>query len=307
MNTKVACIGTGLIGGGWVVHYLARGYDVVAWDPDPGALPRLQRQIAAAWPFVTQLGLAPGASLENLRFASSLAEAVSAVTFIQESAPEILHIKQGLLKEITTFAPRDCIIGSSTSGLSMTQLQSDVHFPERIVAGHPFNPPYLIPLVEVCGGEQTSRVAIETASAFYRQAGKAVIQMDREVPGFIANRLQAAIWAEAMHMVAAGEATVEQIDAAVVQGPGLRWAIYGPCMTYHLAVSDGGIDKLLQKVQEKVYMSNTRASLPDLSTQLRQRLVQGCLNLQGNFSHAELIQQRDQQLVNILKCKTPTP
>jgi carnitine 3-dehydrogenase len=307
MNTKVACIGTGLIGGGWVVHYLARGYDVVAWDPDPGALPRLQRQIAAAWPIVTQLGLTPRASPENLRFASSLAEAVSAVTFIQESAPEILHVKQGLLKEITTFAPRECVIGSSTSGLSMTQLQSDVRFPERIVAGHPFNPPYLIPLVEVCGGEQTSRIAIETASAFYRQSGKAVIEMDREVPGFIANRLQAAIWAEAMHMVAAGEATVEQIDAAVVQGPGLRWAIYGPCMTYHLAVSDGGIDKLLQKVQEKVYVSNTRASLPDLSAQLRQRLVQGCLNLQGDFSHAELIQQRDQQLVNILKCKTPTP
>ena len=206
---RVACVGAGVIGGGWAAHFLARGYDVTAWDPAPDAEARLRRLVAAAWPALEQLGLAEGASQDRLTVTASLEEAVAGAEFVQESAPEKLELKRDLLARLDATAPAGTVIASSTSGYPMTDMQAGTPGAARLVVGHPFNPPYLIPLVEVVGGELTAPVAVEWASRFYEVAGKSVITMDREVPGFIANRLQEALWREALHMVANGEATVQ--------------------------------------------------------------------------------------------------
>jgi carnitine 3-dehydrogenase len=232
---RVACIGAGVIGGGWAAHFLARGYDVVAWDPAPDGARRLRELVATAWPALTELGLAPGAAPERLSCAATLEAALAGAEFVQESAPERLDLKRVLLIEIDRATPPEVVIGSSTSGFAMSDMQPDTAGAARMVVGHPFNPPYLIPLVEVVGGARSDPAAVAWAVAFYRAAGKYALAMARELPGFIANRLQDAMWREALHMVAAGEATVGQIDAAIREGPGLRWPIMGPCLTFHLA------------------------------------------------------------------------
>ncbi|MEM6415463.1 MAG: 3-hydroxyacyl-CoA dehydrogenase NAD-binding domain-containing protein [Pseudomonadota bacterium] len=297
----ISCIGSGLIGGGWAAYFLAQGRDVVAWDPAPDGEDRLRKLIDDAWPHLSAMGLAPDAAKERLRYASTLESAVKDVGFIQESAPEVLDVKQTLLAEIDAAAPTDTIIASSTSGFPVTLLQEKATYPERIVAGHPFNPSYLIPLVEVAGGKQTSPEIIDNTVAFYEGLGKTVIRLNREVTGFVANRLQEAIWREASHMVAADEATVEEIDAAIVNGPGLRWAIYGPCMTYHLAVRNGGMEVLLERLSDGRADAYTRASMPDITDELKQKLIEGCKSEQGKRSTNDLIIERDQKLVTILK------
>ena len=194
---------------------------------------------SAAWPALTELGLAEGASLDNLSVAPTLAEACAGADFVQESAPEDLDLKRTLLADISAVTPEGVVISSSTSGYGMSEMQTQCATPARTVVGHPFNPPYLIPLVEVVGGTATSAEVVAWTSDFYRHVGNSVITMEREVPGFIANRLQEALWREALHMVAAGEATVEQIDLSITDGPGLRWPVQGPMLTFHLAGGQG--------------------------------------------------------------------
>ncbi len=214
----VACIGAGVIGGGWAAYFLARGFQVRAWDPGPDFEQRLRTIVAAAWPALTELGLSPGASLDNLVVATDLADAVGTADLVQESAPEELGLKRKLLADIAAATGPDVVIASSTSGYGMSEMAVDAATPQRLVVAHPFNPPYLIPLVEVVGGEKTSADVVKWTSEFFRHIGKSVITMTREVPGFIGNRLQEALWREALHMVANGEATVEQIDASITEG-----------------------------------------------------------------------------------------
>lgn len=306
---RVACIGTGVIGGGWAAHFLARGYEVVAWDPGTGAEPALRRLIELAWPSLEALGLAPGASPERLSFAPSLAAAVEGVAFVQESGPERLDLKRRLLAELTAVTGEGTVIASSTSGYSMTEMATEAGDPARLVVGHPFNPPYLIPLVEVVGGERSAAWAVDWACAFYDAAGKSVIRMERELPGFIANRLQDAIWREALHMVAAGEATVEQIDQAIVDGPGLRWALMGPCLTFHLAGGEGGMAHMLDHFGPSLLEPWTRLIAPELTPALRDAMVEGCEREAAGRSIAELVRERDRGLVAILEAirATRTP
>jgi carnitine 3-dehydrogenase len=205
---QIGIIGTGVIGSGWAAHFLAQGLDVSAYDPAPGAEERMRKAVAAAWPALTRLGLKAGADPARLRFGSSLAAAVSKAQFIQESAPERLPLKQSLLAEIDAAAPLEAVISSSTSGFSASELQALCPNPERIVVGHPFNPPYLVPLVEVVGGEKTAVSVVEWTMTFYEVFGKRPLRLSREVPGFVANRLQEALWRVALHMVNEGMATV---------------------------------------------------------------------------------------------------
>jgi carnitine 3-dehydrogenase len=231
---RVACIGAGVIGGGWAAHFLARSYDVVAWDPAPDGETRLRELVATAWPALEALGLAAEASRDRLTFAPTLEAAIVGAEFIQESAPERLELKRELLAAIDRAASPEVVIGSSTSGFAMTAMQPDTAGAARLVVGHPFNPPYLIPLVEVVGGARTDPETVAWAAAFYRAAGKYALALERELPGFIANRLQDAMWREALHMVAAGEATVAQIDAAITTGPGCAgrsWARASPSIS----------------------------------------------------------------------------
>jgi carnitine 3-dehydrogenase len=298
---RIACIGAGVIGGGWAAHFLARGYDVVAWDPAPDGEMRLRELVAAAWPALEALGLAPGAAQGRLSVAPTLEPAVADAEFVQESAPERLELKRELLAAIDRAAPPDVVIGSSTSGFAMTEMQPDAPGAARMVVGHPFNPPYLIPLVEVVGGARTDPGAVVWAAALYRAAGKYALELERELPGFIANRLQDAMWREALHMVAAGEASVEQIDAAITTGPGLRWPIMGPCLTFHLAGGPGGMAHMLDHFGPALEEPWTRLAAPPLTRELRDRMVEGCAVEAAGRSIADLVRERDAKLVAILK------
>ncbi len=297
----VACVGAGVIGGGWVAHFLARGYDVTAWDPAPDAEARLRRLVDTAWPSLEELTLAEGASPDRLTVADTLAKAVVDAEFVQESAPERLDLKVPLLAEIDDAAAPEVVIASSTSGYGMSQMQVGCGRPERLVVGHPFNPPYLIPLVEVVGGERTDPQTVDWASRFYESCGKRVIRMDHELPGFIANRLQEAVWREALHMVANQEATVAQIDAAMTEGPGLRWAFMGPCLTFHLAGGEGGMAHMLDQFGPALKEPWTRLEAPELTDELRSRMVQGCEDEAGSRSTAELVAERDRGLLAVLQ------
>jgi carnitine 3-dehydrogenase len=295
----VACIGAGVIGGGWAAFFLARGFRVVAWDPAPDAEEKLRRTIDQAWPALTSVGLHENADPANLVMAPTLKDAVRDAGFVQESAPEDLDLKRKLLAELAESTSGDVVIASSTSGYPMTDMQSDAADPSRLVVGHPFNPPYLIPLVEVVGGEHSAGWAVRRASDFYRAAGKSVIEMDRELPGFIANRLQEAIWREALHMVANGEATVEQIDTAITDGPGLRWPIHGPCLTFHLAGGEGGMAHMLDHFGPSLKSPWTRLAAPELTTELRDDMVAGTEAAADGQSIAELVAQRDRAIIAI--------
>jgi carnitine 3-dehydrogenase len=296
----VACIGAGVIGGGWVAHFLARGYRVRAWDPAPDAAEKLARLVGAAWPALTQLGLADGADQANLTVLPTLAEAVTGAGFVQESAPEDLGLKRKLLAEIDAATPTGVVIASSTSGYSMSEMQVDAAGADRLVVGHPFNPPYLIPLVEVAGGEKTDPAAVDWLTAFYAAVGKRPLRLSGELPGFVGNRLQEAMWREALHMVAAGEATVEEIDASIAWGPGLRWAQMGPCLTFHLAGGSGGMAHMLDHFGAALLEPWTRLEAPELTPGLRERMVDGCLREAGGRSVAELERLRDEFLAELL-------
>ncbi|MEU6504136.1 3-hydroxyacyl-CoA dehydrogenase NAD-binding domain-containing protein [Streptomyces californicus] len=304
---RVACVGAGVIGGGWAAHFLARGYDVTAWDPAPDAAVRLRRLIAAAWPALERLGLAEGASQDRLTVTATLEEAVADAQFVQESAPEKLELKRGLLARLDAAAPAGTVIASSTSGYPMTDMQTEAADPGRLVVGHPFNPPYLIPLVEVVGGERTTPAAVDWASRFYTVAGKSVITMDREVPGFIANRLQEALWREALHMVANGEATVAEIDASITEGPGLRWAVMGPMLTFALAGGEGGMAHMLDHFGPSLKSPWTRLEAPELDRALYEAVVAGCEEAADGRGIADLVAERDRGVIDVLRATGRLP
>jgi carnitine 3-dehydrogenase len=297
----VAVVGTGVIGAGWAAHFLRMGYDVVAWDPGPGAEARLGQLVDTAWPALERLGIAPGGSRDRLRFAPSLADALAAADFVQESSPEVLPAKIELLAAIDAATPPGVVVASSTSGFGMSQMAVECRTPERFVVGHPFNPPYLIPLVEVVGGKGTDPEVVAWARDFYTCAGKASLVMEDEVPGFVGNRLQEALWREALHMIEAGEATAEQIDDSIVHGPGLRWAFMGPILTFHLAGGPAGMAHMLDHFGPALLEPWTRLDAPELTPELRDQVVTQAEALAGGLSVAELARRRDDFLVDLLQ------
>jgi carnitine 3-dehydrogenase len=298
--SRVGIVGAGVIGGGWALHYLRMGLDVDVYDPGPRARGDLLRMLEETWPLLEQLGLRDGADPGRLRFHDDLAAAVSGADLVQENSPEDGQVKRGVLAAIDGAARPDTVIASSTSGFAMTMLQADCAHPERCVVGHPFNPPYLIPLVEVVGGERTDPAAVDWLARFYAAVGKRPLRLTRELPGFVGNRLQEALWREALHMVAAGEATVEEIDEAIAYGPGLRWAQMGPCLTFHLAGGSDGMAHMLDHFGAALLEPWTRLQAPPLTPQLRERMVAGCLREAGGRSVAELGQRRDEFLAELL-------
>ena len=302
---RVGIVGAGVIGGGWALHYLRMGFDVDVYDPAPQAEGDLLRLRDAAWPMLERLGLRPGASQGRLAFHASLAGAVAGADFVQENGPEDGPVKRRILADIDRAAAPEVIIASSTSGFAMTMLQADCASPQRCVVGHPFNPPYLIPLVEVVGGELTDPAVVDWLASFYAGVGKRPLRLSRELPGFVANRLQEALWREALHMIAAGEATVEEIDASIAHGPGLRWALMGPCLTFHLAGGAGGIEHMLDHFGAALLEPWTRLEAPPLTGELRERLVQGCLREARGRSVAELDALRDEFLAGLLSLAEP--
>jgi carnitine 3-dehydrogenase len=298
-------VGAGVIGGGWALHYLRMGFDVDVYDPAPHAEGGLLRLRDTAWPVLERLGLRPGASTARLSFHANLAGAVAEADLVQENGPEDGAVKRRILADIDRVTPPEVIIASSTSGFAMTMLQADCVNPQRCVVGHPFNPPYLIPLVEVVGGKLTDPAAVDWLTGFYRAVGKRPLRLSRELPGFVANRLQEAMWREALHMVATGEATVEEIDASIAHGPGLRWALMGPILTFHLAGGARGMAHMLDHFGAALLEPWTRLQAPPLTEELRERLVQGCLRQARGRSVAQLEGLRDEFLAGLLSLAEP--
>lgn len=298
---RVTSIGAGPIGGGWTAHFLARGYDVTAYLHDAGETDAFMSVLKTAWGSLTDLGLAPGASLDRLQIVTELETALDGAEFVQESAPERLEIKQALYARLGEILPPSVVIGSSTSGLMMTDIQAHCPTPERTVIGHPFNPPYLLPLVEIVGGKKTAPEAVAWAGKFYEVAGKAPLMMKKEIPGFVATRLQEALWREALHMVANGEATPEDIDIALMNGPAPRMVSQGQCMAFHVACGAGGMATNLDQFGPALKLPWTRLEAPELTRELRDRMVDGCNTLAGDQHFEDMAAQRDREIVAVLK------
>ena len=298
----VVCVGVGVIGCGWACYSAGQGVEVRAWDPDPGSRALLDRTLAQAWPAMEALGLAPGASPDRIVFGENVEELLDGAVLIQESAPERLELKRELLAKLDRESPREAIIASSTSGYPVSDLTTVcTRAPERVVVGHPFNPVYLLPLVEVVAGPGTSGAVLDRAQGFYESVGKTVLRLDKEVDGFVADRLQEAMWREALHMVANGEASVEQLDLAITAGPGLRWALMGPMLTFHLAGGEGGMAQMLDHFGPSLESPWSRLAAPALTDALRGEVVAGCEREAAGRSVADLVRERDAGLVAVIQ------
>ena len=308
MSAVFAALGTGVIGAGWIARALARGLDVRAWDPAPGAEAALRTRLANAWPALEAQGLAPGASLGRLSFHTDLEAAVAPADVIQESAPARLELKRELHAQVSRAARPDALICSSTSGLLPSDFYAEALHPERCLVGHPFNPVYLLPLVEVVGGSQTSTANLERAEAFYRELGMRPLRVRKEVPGFIADRLLEALWREALHLVNDGVATTGEIDDAIRYGAGLRWSFMGTFLTYTLAGGPAGMRHFMQQFGPALKLPWTYLEAPELTDGLIDAVVEGTRAQQGDLELAALERYRDDCLLAvqaaIASCKT---
>ena len=300
---RVAVVGTGVIGASWVAYFLARGLDVTATDPADGAEERLRAAVARHWPTLQAMGLAAGASPDRLRFCAQLEDAVADADFVQENGPERVDLKTALYARMDAAAPPTALLASSSSGLAVSAMQSGCRHPERVVLGHPFNPPHLIPLVEVGGGAHTAPEAVARAMDFYTAIGKKPIHVQREIKGHIANRLQAALWREAFHLVDQGVASVADIDTAIAHGPGLRWALMGPFLNLHLSGGAGGIAHLLDHLGGPIESWWQDLGAPTMHAALKARIAAGVSEALAGRSEAELERARDQLLMDLMAAK----
>jgi carnitine 3-dehydrogenase len=287
----VAVVGTGTVGASWAAYFLARGLDVVATDPGPDAEATLRRLIHQDWPALEALGLAPGASPDRVRFVTGVAEAVDGAGWVQESAPEREELKIELLAAIDAACPPEVVVASSSSGLLISRIVAGTRHPERCVIGHPFNPPHLMPLVEVVGGAETSEAVVDAAMDFYRAIGKHPIRIRREVVGHVANRIQAAIFREALHLLKEGVASVTDIDAAVRNGPGIRWALMGPFLVDHLA--------------EPYNTWFADLGQPMITPEDSEEIIEGVRHEVAGRPMADLVAKRDEALVQLLSSIEP--
>ena len=294
---RIAIIGTGVIGASWAAQYLARGFDVIATNPDPKAESQLRKDIDAAWKELTIIGLSPGATRDRLTFTSNMKEALSKADFVQENAPERPDFKIKLFAEIDDATPPDSIIASSSSGITMSVIQSNCKHPERCVIGHPFNPPHMIPLVEVVGGNKTSPEVIQQAMVFYASIGKKPIHLRKELPGHAANRIQAALYKEVVYLIEQGMLSVEDADAAVSWGPGLRWGVMGPSLLWHLGGGEGGIRHFMEHLMDPLAAMMKTLGNPEITGELKQTITQGVLREAGNRSVEQLAQEESDMLL----------
>lgn len=297
---RVAVVGTGLIGSSWTALFLARGLSVSATDPAPNAERELRAYVERVWPVLQEIGLSPGASPERLTFSADLKTAVAGVDFVQENGPERADYKVKMFAELDAALPPEVILATSTSGLTMSEIQAQCRHPARCVIGHPFNPPHLIPLVEVVGGAATSADALVRAEQFYTRLGKRTIRLHKEVPGHVANRLQAALWREAAHLVNEGVVSVADVDAAVSWGPGLRWGAMGPNLIFHLGGGKGGIEHFMNHLSGPFASWWEHLGQPKLTPELKEKIIQGVHAEAAGRSLAELAAERDKVVLGLL-------
>ncbi len=299
--TRAAVLGAGTIGASWAAWFVSRGITVDVWDPRPEAEAYVRRYIADAWPAMSRLGMARNANPDAWRFHTTAEQAVADAEFIQENAPERLPIKRDLLARIDSALRPDAILASSTSGILMSDIQAGFRSAPRFAVGHPFNPPHLIPLVEVVAGRDTAPETVAWCLDFYKHIGKKPIHIRKEAAGHLANRLQAALWREAVSAVITGLATVEDVDTAISAGPGLRWAAMGPHMTFHLGGGEGGIEHLLTQFKPAFETWWSTMSTPDLNEDTCRQIIEGVHAEANGRSMAELVAERDAVLLPLLE------
>jgi 3-hydroxyacyl-CoA dehydrogenase len=297
---RIAIVGTGVIGASWAALFLAHGLEVIATDPAPNAEKNLRDYIDNAWPALEQLGLFSGASKERLSFTTKLSDALEGVDLVQENGPERPDFKIKLFADMDALTPETTILASSSSGIPIGISQSSCKHPERCVIGHPFNPPHLIPLVEVVGSEKTSSATIERAMAFYASIGKRAIHVRKEVVGHVANRLQAALYREVVYLIEQDVLSVSDADAAVSWGPGLRWGLMGPNLLFHLAGGQGGIQHFMEHLAGPMTTWWKDLGNPEFTPELKEKIVQGVLAEAGNQSINNLAEERDSLLLGLL-------
>lgn len=293
----VAVVGAGSIGASWAALVLARGLDVVATDPAAGAEERLRENLGLR---LRELGVT--AAHDRTRFTADVADAVAGADLVLECGPERLDLKRELFEVLDTAAAPDVLLASSSSGLAPSAFQSGCRHPERVLVTHPFNPPHLVPLVEVVGGELTSEEALKSAMAVMRHLGKRPIRLRRELPGHVANRLQAALWREAYHLVGEGVVSVADLDLAISSGPGLRWALLGPFATQHLSGGPGGLEHVLEHLGPPMVEWWEDLGSPELTPELVDKLVAGVREELGGREE-EVMAARDQALRELLDTK----
>ena len=302
---RVAIVGTGVIGASWASLFLAKGLDVVATDVAPGAEAALRHFVSTAWPSLQRLGLAPGASQDRLSFTASLADAVKDADLVQENGPEKIDFKKTLYRQLDELLPANVLIASSSSGLTMSEIQSAcTNHPERCVLGHPFNPPHLVPLVEIVGGAKTSKDTIERVDEFYTSLGKRTVRVNKEVPGHVANRLQAALAREVYYLVAEGVVSAADVDTALCWGPGLRWAIMGNLMLNHLGGGPGGIEHFFQQFTGPMTAWWKVLGSPELTPEVQKKLIDSVHAEVGSRSIDELESERDEVLLGLLELRS---
>jgi carnitine 3-dehydrogenase len=300
---RIAIVGTGVIGASWAAQYLARGFDVVATDPAPNAEANLRKYVDDAWTVLTSIGLSPGATRDRLEFTPDMKKALAKADFVQENGPERVDFKIKLYADMDAVTPPDSLIASSSSTLTMSVVQAKCEHPERCVIGHPFNPPHVIPLVEVVGGAKTSPAAIEKALAFYESIGKRAILLRKEVPGHVANRLQSALYREVLYLIEQGVLSVADADDAVSWGPGLRWGVMGPSLQFHLGGGAGGIQHFIDHLLPAMEPLWKVLGTPGLTPEFKQKLADGVREEAAGRSVADLAEAENEVLVGLLRLR----
>ena len=300
---NIAIVGTGVIGASWAAYYLSRGFDVIATDPAPNAEANLRKYVDEAWTTLSKNGMFSGASRERLTFEPKMALALAKADFVQENAPERPDFKIKLFAEMDDATPPGSILASSSSGITMDVIQSQCKRPERCVIGHPFNPPHVIPLVEVVGGAKTSPETIEKTMAFYASIGKKPIRLYKALPGHVANRLQAALYKEVLYLIQQGVLSVEDADAAVSYGPGPRWGVMGPSLQWHLGGGAGGIHHFMEHLMDPMAGLMKALGSPDVTPGLKQTVADGVMRMAGTRSVEELAEEENEVLTGLLSSR----
>ena len=303
MIKKVSIIGTGVIGTGWIIRCLAHNKKVIAFDKDIKLKKKLIVEIKRAWPFIKKLFNKKKLNLKNFKYVSTIEEAVKTADFIQECATENYNLKTKLMKNIGKFAKPNAIISSSSSGLLPTKIYSKCKNPSRTMIGHPFNPVYLCPGVEIVPGKKTNKFFLNKAKKFYKSISMNPIMVKKELPGYLSDRLQEALWREALHIINEGYATTEDLDRAIEDGPGMRYSLMGTFLTFHLAGGKAGMKHMLKQFGPALKLPWTKLKAPKLTKKLSARIIKGTKQQSKGKSVASLSNIRDEYLVNLLKMR----
>ena len=299
---NITVIGTGVIGTGWVLRFLAFNKKVTAYDPSEIQKDYLRKELKRTKSSIEKL-YNKKINIKNLIFSSNIKDAVSKADLIQENVPERLDLKKKVINQLSQYAPKNCIIASSSSGLLPSELQTNCINPKRFIIAHPFNPVYILPLVEIVKGNKTSKIIMNKADKFYKSLYMKTLTVDKELPGFLSDRLQEALWREGLHIINEGYASTKDLDEAITYGPGMRWALMGTFLTFHLAGGEMGMKHMLDQFGPALKLPWTKLKSPNLNKKLKDKIITGTKKQSKNLSINKLSNMRDNFLIDLLNLK----